>query len=369
LRGTDFIRLAALAVLLLAAALGRAQDPRGNPHGVPSPTLPDLEVPAAPSVVPDTAVAVFSLPEDFPVPSRVMVRPDSVFFGGIVQVILEHDAGGGTPPVILENETAWLEAPTPEEPGRVARFLGRKTDSLPPNAFRVYRTDPFRIQVGSVMSGVIHVRGRAEGTDQVAGIRTPPFPGLPWPTILAGALLLGLVFLLAAWLWGRRHGPVVWPDRPVGTPAWLETATGLDKLIQGGALARGEGSRFLDGLASLARRYMAGRYGVAASEMTGREIVAACRALGYPLGPVRALAGLIDEADRRRYDPDPPLPAWCREQAVGFYTQVQATRVIPRQSPVTPQRILAAEQAWSAVARELDPTGRLRADQNRGGAF
>ena len=78
-------------------------------------------------------------------------------------------------------------------------------------------------------------------------------------------------------------------------------------------------------------------------------------------------ANLIDEADRRRYDPDPPRPAWCREQAIGFYAQVQATRVMPRVCPVEPALILAAEKAWAAVARELDPTGRLRADQSREG--
>jgi hypothetical protein len=307
-----------------------------------------------------------NLPEGAPAPARIIVLPDTVVFGGVIEVVLEPANNDGSV-TVLEHETPWLETPVPDDPGLLARLLGQAAPATAPNTYRVYRTDPFRVRVGDAVSAVIHVRGRAEGTGEVASIRTPPFPGWPWLTMLAAAVLVGLLVLLGAWLWGRRHGPVVWPDRSVGTPAWLDAAIGLDELIQGGSLSRGEGSRFLDGLAGLARRYMAGRYGVAGAEMTGPEIVKACRALGYPLGPVRVLANLIDEADRRRYDPDPPRPAWCREQAIGFYAQVQATRVMPRVCLVEPALILAAEKAWAAVARELDPTGRLRADQSREG--
>lgn len=369
MRGPVFILLVVLAFLVPFVGGAQAQRP-ADPHGTVSPVMPSPSAASSAPVIPDTATAILNLPESLPEgaadPVRVSVLPDTVVFGGVIQVVLEPSHDDGYVPV-LEHETPWLETPVVDESGRLARLLGQEVPTPAPNSYRVYRTDPFRIQVGDAVSAVIHVRGRADGTGEVASIRTPPFPGLPWLTMIGAAFLIGLLILLVAWLWGRRHGPVVWPDRPVGTPAWLDAATGLDALIQGGSLSRGESSRFLDGLASLARRYMAGRYGVAATEMTGPEIVTACRVLGYPLGPVRVLANLIDEADRHRYDPEPPRPAWCREQAVGFYVQVQATRVMPRVCPVEPARILEAEKAWAAVARELDPTGRMLADQSRGG--
>ena len=221
--------------------------------------------------------------------------------------------------------------------------------------------------MGEWESDVIHVRGRAAGTEEVAGVRTPPFPGWPWGRLALLALAGGLLAFLVVWLWDRRRGPVVWPERPVATAIWLDTAPGFRDLMTGGTLARGDARAFLDGLAGLVRRYVGGRYGIPALEMTGPEMIAACRRLGYPLEPVRNLAGIVDEADRLRYDPEPPTPAWCREKAVGFFGCVQATRVVPGPTPVPQERVLEAEKAWTAVARELDPTGRLMTTTREGG--
>lgn len=331
-------------------------------QGMAPPVAPTA-VPAAP----DTALALVELPEEAPTVTAWTLQPDTVTFGGsvvLVPVALPEDSSLPD----LSTEADWLVPVVPESPGFLARLTRSAPAAAPWPAFRVYRTDPFRLQVGSWTSPVIHVRGRAAGTDEVAGVRTPAWPGWPWGRWLALVLGTGLVVLLLVWLWGRRRGPVVWPDREVPPSVWPDTARGLRDLLAEGSLARGDARRFLDALAGLARAYVAGRYGVAAVEMTGREIVAACRRAGHRGDEVRFLAELIDEADLRRYDPEPPAPGWCRERAAEFYRRVQATRVLPRHTPAAPDRIREAETAWTEVARELDPTGRLLADTRTGGA-
>jgi len=336
------------ALLLCGPALAQAPAGPGPAAASPAPA------------VPDTQTAVLAPPEGTAAPGNWVVVPDTVTFGGTVALV---PAEG--PAVPLESGTEWLEPVPAGEEIPPAGWTGE--DAPPPGSeFRVYRVDPFRLAVGDWTSRVITVRGRAGGTDDIAGVRTPPWPGLPWGPFAGLAAAAALLALAVLWLWNRRRGPAEWPDRALAAPVWLETAPGLRDLVAAGLLARGDGRGFLDGLAALARRYVGGRYGIAAAEMTGREMVAACRRLGYPLGPVRSLAGLIDDADRRRYDPESPTPARCREQAVEFFRQVQATRIVPRHTPASAERILAADQAWTAVARELDPSGRLLAG-SRGG--
>jgi hypothetical protein len=344
--------------LLLFGTQAMAQGMSGNGP------MPAASVP----VVPDTALAVLSLPADVVAPMAWSAGPDTVVFGGTLTIVPAGEVADAAVSLSLTSEEDWLLPVGEKEPGFLKGLLGREGEKPTEPSFRVFRTDPFRVAVGEWVSPVIHVRGRASGTGEFAGVRTPSFPGWPWVRVLLLALALGLVVFLGIWLWDRRRGPVIWPDRSVASAGWLDTAPGFRDLLTEGALARGDARCFLDGLAGLARRYVGGRYGIAASEMTGPEMVTACRRLGYPLGPVRLLAGIVDEADRRRYDPEPPTPARCREQAVAFYSSVQSTRILPRQTSISPDRVLAAEKAWTAVARELDPTGRLVAASREGGS-
>ena len=93
----------------------------------------------------------------------------------------------------------------------------------------------------------------------------------------------------------------------------------------------------------------ADHFGVPAREMTGAEIVQACGERGHRLEPVRALARLIDDCDRRRYDPDPVQAAWVRTRTGELIARIRELRIEPRQTEVPAVERIAAEQAWSGL--------------------
>jgi hypothetical protein len=136
-------------------------------------------------------------------------------------------------------------------------------------------------------------------------------------------------------------------------PAWIPAAIELRDLLGQGFLNRGESRPFLDGLAGIARRFVAGRYRIAAQEMTGREIVAACAGLGYESPHPGHLARMIDAFDHHRYDPEAAAPGWCRDQAVQFFEEVGRVRVLPRYCEVPAGLALEGEGAWKYLGREL----------------
>ena len=124
-------------------------------------------------------------------------------------------------------------------------------------------------------------------------------------------------------------------------------------LLQEGYLNRGESRAFLDGLAGVARRFVAGRYRIAAQEMTGREIITACAHLGYRSAQPGVFARLIDRVDLCRYNPEETGPGWCRDQAVLLYDQIDTVRIMPRYTEVPAEIRREGETAWSYLKREL----------------
>jgi hypothetical protein len=344
--------LVALAVFCLNVGPGFAQlDPQlrgGHPGTVPPEPVP---------VVIDTAQVVFEWPETDPVPGAVHTVQDTILFGDVFHLVLDYaPEAGEIPEVALAGGADWLvpeEKPEPDLTG-----LPKPEGTRVVHSWRVYRTGPFRVNTGSFTSPVIQVRGRIDGTGQVATIRAPRVVG--WSPWVALGLLLALmvVILLGRWLWGqvqRREDP---EDFQIPLPAWLPAVIELKKLLKDGTLNRGDSRSFLDGLAGISRRFVAGRYRVPAQEMTGREITRACAGLGYGSAAPGGFARLIDELDHRRYNPEAAAGGWCREQAIDLYRQIEAARILPVYCDVPADLLREGETAWAEVDRELSLGGR-----------
>lgn len=359
----------ALGLFCWGGALPCAGQVDQKPPQVPPVGIPGAQIPGAPApAVIDTAVAVFEIPANFPASITAHTIQDTVRFGDLFHLVLDYSP---PPEGELEIDPApgadWLAAVKENKPGLVSRILGKDagpqldTSGLPDlgdqvrvvYTFRVYRTNPFRLQVGSFLSPVIHVQGRVAGTDQTAPVRGPRSAGWSVLVVLILLAVLVVILLLARWLW-NRSSPLSGPsDRPLPVPAWLAAAIELRDLLQGGFLQRGDNRAFLDGLAGITRRFVAARYRIPAQDMTGREIIAACAGLGHRSTQPGVFARLIDALDRRRYDPEGSPVAWSREQAVLFFDQLSEVRLMPRFTEVPGPLRREGDLAWAGLEREL----------------
>ncbi|MBU8871496.1 MAG: hypothetical protein KOO60_11580 [Gemmatimonadales bacterium] len=335
--------------------------------------------PAMPApVIPDTVRAELIWPEDMILPSALYVVPDTVQFGEMAGIICEFPAGSVLPDAKgLDSTADWLSLPLSVEGDQLERlagsagdFVGNETLLIP---IRVYRTDPFIIFCGPVESSVIQVFGKTTDLASIKPIRDPRLRG--WNLLILVVVALGLtLFMLLVWyLWRRRARPTVLVDWDPMSPAWIVAADRLRDLLGSGSLDRNRGRDFLNELASIARGFASDRYGIAAREMTGKEIVSACRERGFPGSAPGKLARLIDDADCRRYDPELVDPAWCRNQAGQLIHQMSAVRIIPRQTPVPPKTRLGAEKAWTILQdflaeSESDSRGGIYRPLSSGGA-
>lgn len=349
-----------LAFCLLAGAAVRAQ-----------PALP-AATPAAPAR-PDTDRLGFIAPDSLPSPVALHVLSDTVSFGGLLPVAWDLPPGvdvvpGGLPTPAGDQLAATPAARRPwwkggGSPSGADAGTAAALDALPPAAgrrlvshYRVYRTDPFRLEWAGGVSDVVAVQGRVTDPDSLASVRDPRAWG--WFTPALGILLAALALVAAAfwWWWRRRRRAAEPADWPLPEPAWIGAALALKGLLDERRLERGEPKAFLDGLAAVTRGFAAAHYGVPAAELTGGELVSACGARGYETAQPAALARLIDAADLRRYDPEAPPAGWCREQASELVARMAAAKVQPRQTPVEAGRLLAAAKAWAAVEASLPPS-------------
>ena len=354
---------AAAAILCLAAPAGLAQMGQHPPGTVPG---MQPEPPAAAVIDTATAALDFSALEVAPV--QIHTVQDSVVFGDLFHLVMDYpEVLEAAPEIPLAAGGEWLVPEIIRGPGFVGRLLGGGSPAGPdvgelpvvPEgtrfvvSFRVYRTNPFLIQAPAFNSPVIHVLGRVEGTADTAPIRAPRrVPWSPW-VILGLIAFLVLVLVAARLLWDRGRGKVEWADRKIPAPAWLSAAVELRDLLARGFLNRGESRPFLDGLAGITRRFVAGRYRIAAQEMTGREIMAACADLGFQSPHPGVFARLIDSVDRHRYNPEPPTPGWCRDQAILFFAEIGRVRVLPLYTEVAEGLVRDGEFAWKDLGREL----------------
>lgn len=319
-------------------------------------------------VVIDTALAILEFSATDPAPTAFHTVQDTILFGDVFYLVLDYS---GQPEGLQEGRLVeggdWL-VPAPEgKPGLLDRVLGRRADPRPDmsalpavgdrvrvaRSFRVYRTNPFRLQAGSFMSPVIQVVGRVAGSDETAGIRAPRPVGWSPLVVLGLVVLFFLILFLARLLWDRGRGREGPADRELPSPAWLTAAIELRDLLQEGSLNRGDSRVFLDGLAGIARRFVTGRYRIAAQEMTGREIIIACAALGHRSTQPGIFARMIDAVDHHRYNPEVSGAGWCRDQAILLYDQMGMVRILPRYSDVPADLRREGETAWADLKREL----------------
>ncbi len=356
----------AAAWLILAACLGSTPapgqggglpgpDPGRPPHGMnPGGMTGSPMALAAPA---DTAVVRLSWPSGGPRITAVRALADSVVFGGVLEIEVEHAAAGSAvPDSLLTPDADWL-APADLSAGQV----GPRTDPSPGaavgsvtlRAFRVYRPHPFILTAGGVSTGVVTVNGRVTGTEKAAVVRDPR----PFGLRLARnfwLLLIAVILLAAVWLylWNRRRPARDLPHRPVQPPAWVQAALALRDLMAEGLEGAGRHRLLLDRMAGLMRSFVADRYLVGAREMTGREIAEACRARGYPGEPVAAFSRLIERADLARFHPEEPTAGQCRSALAEFLAWVEAVRIEPVASPVPAADMIEAAQAWAGLRRE-----------------
>jgi len=351
------------------------QLPPGSPPLVPpAGMMPGTTVPAAI----DTGLAILEFPDPDSTPAAVHTVQDTVLFGDIFHLVMDYPRSfAEAPDVHLASGEQWLTRVPDEKPGLMGRLLGRGNGPQPDlsglpdggdgfrvvRSFRVYRTDPFRLQAGDFVSSVIHVQGRVDRTDEMAGIRAPRPVGWSFLVVLGLLLFFILILVLARWLWNRGRRREEPADRELPLPAWLTAAVELRDLVQEGFLNRGDCRAFLDGLAGIARRFVAGRYRIAAQDMTGREIIAACAKLGHRSTRPGGFAGLIDVLDHRRYDPEASGAGWCRDQAVQLYDQISRVRIMPRFTEVPADLLREGESAWAGLKRELSPGSKRKQDQ------
>lgn len=352
----------ALVVQVFAAGLLSAQVDHSGP-GLPAGPTPGAPLPA----VVDTAVAVLEWTGSGSGPANVSAVGDSVVFGEILQVVLDFpEPMEGEPSWEVADGADWLVPVPRKEPGWWDRLRGRSgpapdlPDSLTATegarsilGCRIYRTQPFRIMVGDVLSPVITVVGRVAGTGDIAAIRAPRPVGFSLPVLIVMVLALILIVVLGWFFWDRKRGGDDLEDRELPVPAWLAAGIELRDLYWAGDLGRGDSRVFLDHLAGVVRRFVARRYRVAAQEMTGREIINACARLGHSIADPGAFARIIDELDLRRYNPEAASAAWCREKTILLFHHMGRVRVVPRYTDVPADRLLEGEKAWAELRREF----------------
>jgi len=335
------------------------------------PALPSA-APAA-SARPDTARLGFVELDSLPAPLALHVLADTVAFGGLLPLAWDLPAGAAVPPAGLPAPAGDQLAAVPvrrqpwwkgggAEKGDEAGIKA-KLESLPLATgqrvvafYRVYRTDPFRLEWAGRTSAVVTVQGRVADPGRLAAIRDPRAWAWFTTTLALSLAALALMAALFWWWWRRRRRRAEPTDWRLPEPAWIGAALALQGLLEERLLERGDPKAFLDGLAAVARRFAAAHYGVPAAELTGGELVTACAARGYDTAQPVAFARLIDGADLRRYDPEAPAPGWCRDQIVELMARLSAARVQPRQTPVEPERLLAAGKAWATVTAFLPPS-------------
>ncbi len=322
--------------------------------------------PMAPEAV-DTAAADLYWPEGAPGPRTLLVAPDSLRLGDVLQVAVDvPDTMASWPDSLLVPDQDWLGVAGTDQHG----ILIQEPGDPPPagalwpevpsgsrrlvRALRVWGLDPFMVRVPGWASPVITVTPRLAAADSLVPVRDPrplgwrPAGWLAWA--LGGLFLLGvLVWRLRALRRPRRVPP---DTEPPGYP-WLEVICDLQELWDEGLPERGRTREFLDRLAALARRYAAGRYLVEACGMTGPELQAVCVARGHDPGPVRELAAVITAADSARYHPVPPSAAAARRAAGRLLAVMNRVRILPRHRAVDPKLSLRAEAAWRRMTGEL----------------
>lgn len=306
-----------------------------------------------PTVVPDTAVVRLSWPDAEHSIAAVSLWPDSLVFGEDAVVILDLEPGArALPPDSVQVDAPWLE-PLPDGPDVDLVGLPAAAGPRQQIRYRVYREGPWRVAwADGPPSAVQVVQGRVDDPAAVEPVRDPrAIGGLPrWVLALLASLAVVLAVLAAWWRLRRRrqHWAPAFPA--LEPPAWLEAATALRALDQDALLGRER----LDGLATVLRRYLEGRFYLEATEMTAPEIAAAAHRAGRQAPVLAAFADLVGLCDDARYRPDHVGSQQVIEAMQRALDLIEEVRVQPRWTPVPADQVADAQAAW-ALLRQRYP--------------
>lgn len=191
-------------------------------------------------------------------------------------------------------------------------------------AQRVLKSEPIKIMVQSL--------NPSEAGD-IRDIKPPLTPPRDWKAILirlSGMLLL-IAAACAAWWYirRRRRGLGLLPERQTPPrPAHEVALAALEALLASDWLAAGKYKEWHSELADIIRRYIEGRYGIDAMEMTSFELLAALRSWGLEetwLTRLREMLTICDMAKFAKYKPETSESERLSATALDF---VHATKLV-----------------------------------------
>lgn len=332
------LRPALMLVCLLWAAAAAARAPTS----------------AAGAAPPDTLTAVLTAPAGTPTPRLSLAAPDTLLFGAPLRLALDFGGAAPAPADSIRSATPWLHvaAAVADDEGNVVLEL------------RCWRAGPWRLAWAdpSRAGEVLVTAGRLAPEAPPAPVRDPWRPARDLRLLSLAALLAAVLLLAALLAWRRRgRGLRVLVDAPP-PPAWARFAADLAPALAEGQPRSGETGVYLTVLGGALRTYLARRYGVTASGLTGGDVSGAVTARQYQAERVAVFDELLAECDRLRFDPRPPSPDRCRRLTAAAVGAVARDRegVAPADAAAAARwaRLREAVQAWTgedpaAVAGEV----------------
>jgi len=211
------------------------------------------------------------------------------------------------------------------ETGKVLVPAFRVTWSRPGGGSESVASKPIPVEIASVLKA-----GESEPSDLKPPAALPP-PPLPWWGIAAAGLLaLLLVGGILWWLRRRRarvEGTAV-PQGPV-LPAHELAYRELERLLASGLLREGKLKEFHVELAEIAKRYLAGRFGIETLERTTDEVLENLRRVRVGSSPLGAVRDLLGETDLVKFAKHRPVGDEIRETVELVYRLVDLTKPVP----------------------------------------
>jgi hypothetical protein len=195
------------------------------------------------------------------------------------------------------------------------------------------KSEPIKIQVQSL--------NPSEAGD-IRDIKPPLTPPRDWKTlILTGlAVVLGIAAIVAAWWYirRRRQGKSILPERQVPLrPAHEIALEELKALVASDWLAAGKHKAWHSELADIVRRYIEGRYGVDALEMTSRQLLTALDKYGLDERWLPGLTDMLTICDMAKFAKYVPEPAETERLTAAAFDFVDGTKLILSEpEPVAP---------------------------------
>mgnify|MGYP002561363204 CR=1 FL=1 len=180
---------------------------------------------------------------------------------------------------------------------------------------------------------VARIEGRKtpEGDRRAAVLRAEEITGYLFGGLF---LLLNLAALLFALRYhlskrGKHLSDLFKPAPPA--PPHVEAIRALEGLHNQKLWQNNKHKAYYSGLTDILRRYLAGRYGIGALEMTSDEIIDAVRPLDLPRKSAMELTALLREADLVKFAKATPEAARNEEAYQWAYYFVEETKPVEEQ--------------------------------------